>query len=203
LVNDAVAIPPSGAEKKEWRAYLRATAKPVDAPTTAALVANVVKLVKGIPGLILFYRSMPGEAALEDAADELGWQRFATTRTPDEGPLTIHPAIGAMEQHRYGFAQPVDDAMDLPPHHISATLVPGMAFDQTGVRLGHGRGYYDELLSRIPSDRPRIGITVDRLLFDALPSEPHDIPMTHIVTESRIIELDQRHSLTHREVRSR
>ena len=151
--------------------------------------ANLLRALADVKGLILIYRHMPGEVPLEQVADELGWTRCCVTRTPDEGPLTIHPAVGPMERHRYGFAQPVDGALELPPHHLSAVVVPGFAFDRLGNRLGHGGGYYDELLERLPADRPRIGVTLSEFLFDELPVEPHDISMTHLVTEHDIVEL--------------
>ena len=137
--------------------------------------------------LILFYRAMADELSLDGLADGLGWQRFAVTRTPGTGPLTLHPAIGAMEQHRYGFPQPTADAFELQPRHISLALVPGVAFDRLGTRLGHGVGYFDELLSRLPDDCPRVGVAPDELVFDRLPSEPHDVPMTHLATEDGVV----------------
>lgn len=138
-------------------------------------------------GLILFYRAMADELSLNGLADGLGWQRFAVTRTPDAGPLTLHPAIGAMEQHRYGFPQPTADAFELQPRHISLALVPGVAFDRHGTRLGHGVGYFDELLSRLPDDCPRVGVAPSELVFDRLPWEPHDVPMTHLATEDGVV----------------
>ena len=129
---------------------------------------------------------MPGELSLDGLADAVGWQRFAVTRTPPDGPLTLHPAIGAMEQHRYGFAQPTADAFELQPRHICLALVPGVAFDQRGTRLGHGAGYYDELLARLPRDCPRVGVACRDLVFEQLPSEPHDVPMTHLATEDGV-----------------
>ena len=132
---------------------------------------------------------MPGELSLDGLADSVGWQRFAVTRTPPDGPLTLHPAIGAMEQHRYGFAQPIADAFELQPRHISLALVPGVAFDRRGTRLGHGAGYYDELLARLPADCPRIGVAPDELIFDRLPAAPHDVPMTHLATPDGVVAL--------------
>jgi len=175
--------------KADWRAHVRSLRSRPGADVVAKIHANLIALLRDIPGLILFYNSMEDEVELDPVADELGWTRFAVTRTPDEGPLTIHPAIGAMERHRYGFAQPVEGALDLPPHHLSAAVVPALAFDRAGNRLGHGAGYYDELLARLPPDRPRIGVTVEHLLFDSLPVEPHDIAMTHLVTEHETIHL--------------
>lgn len=137
--------------------------------------------------LILFYRAMADELSLDGLADGLGWQRFAVTRTPPAGPLTLHPAIGAMEQHRYGFPQPTAAAFELQPRHISLALVPGVAFDRQGTRLGHGVGYFDELLARLPDDCPRVGVALSELVFDRLPSEPHDVPMTHLATEDGVV----------------
>lgn len=137
--------------------------------------------------LILFYRAMADELSLDSLADAVGWQRFAVTRTPPAGPLTLHPAVGAMEQHRYGFPQPTADAFELQPRHISLALVPGVAFDRHGTRLGHGVGYFDELLARLPDDCPRVGVAPSELVFDRLPSESHDVPMTHIATEEGVV----------------
>ena len=139
------------------------------------------------PNLILFYRAMANELSLDRLADAVGWQRFAVTRTPPDGPLTLHSAIGAMEQHRYGFPQPTAEAFELQPRHISLALVPGVAFDQHGTRLGHGVGYFDELLARLPEECPRVGVACRDLVFDRLPSEAHDVAMTHLATEDGVV----------------
>ena len=130
---------------------------------------------------------MAHELSLDALADGLGWHRFAVTRTPPAGPLTLHPAVGAMEWHRYGFAQPMADAFELQPRHISLALVPGVAFDRRGNRLGHGVGYFDELLDRLPDDCPRVAVTPAALVVDRLPVEPHDVPMTHLATEEGVV----------------
>ncbi len=197
--------PARDAPKSTWRHWLRDKKAHVDADTAAAIVAGLRSFVESfdvdsnddtdvnaspaVTGLILFYRAMPHELSLDGLAEVLGWQRFAVTRTPPDGPLTLHPAIGAMEQHRFGFPQPTADAMELQPRHISLALVPGVAFDRLGTRLGHGAGYFDELLSRLPSTCPRVGVTPLALVFDRLPAEAHDVPMTHFATASGVVEV--------------
>ena len=183
---------------------MRDRQQPVTAVATAAVVAGLRAFIAAfdertrsdashpVPtdaNLILFYRAMPNELSLDDLADAVGWQRFAVTRTPPDGPLTLHPAIGAMEQHRYGFPQPIADAFELQPRRISLALVPGVAFDRHGTRLGHGAGYYDELLGRLPPDCLRIGIARRDLVFIRLPSEPHDVAMTYLATEDGVVAL--------------
>lgn len=197
--------PTPGASKDTWRRWLRDRQTQVDPGTAATLVASLHRFIESVDvtwndrvggapslgnGLILFYRAMPQELSLDGLADALGWQRFAVTRTPLNGPLTLHPAIGAMEQHRFGFPQPIADAFELQPHHITLALVPGMAFDRDGTRLGHGAGYFDELLARLPADRPRIGIARRELIFDRLPAEAHDVPMTHLATEDGVVAVE-------------
>jgi 5-formyltetrahydrofolate cyclo-ligase len=60
-------------------------------------------------------------------------------------------------------------------------IVPGVAFDRRGHRLGYGRGYYDRALAACPSAR-RIGLCHFFQLVDALPEEAHDEPVDYIVT---------------------
>ncbi|MXV87622.1 MAG: 5-formyltetrahydrofolate cyclo-ligase [Acidimicrobiales bacterium] len=194
-------VPGRESSKADWRRWIRDHRRPVSAEVTVAVVAGLRTFIEAFdersgavsgrpvpPGanLILFYRAMANELSLDELADGLGWQRFAVTRTPPDGPLTLHPAVGAMEQHRYGFPQPTADAFELQPRHISLALVPGVAFDRHGTRLGHGAGYFDELLARLPEDCPRVGVARRDLVFERLPSEPHDVAMTHIATEDGV-----------------
>ncbi len=178
--------PDAGASKAAWRVHARRTAHIPTPSQIAQVVERLIEFLTPINGVFLFYRAVGPEVPLDGVADALGWPRFAVTRTPDEGPLTVHPAIGPMERHRFGFHQPLADAIELAPHHLSAALVPGMLFDRSGTRLGHGAGYFDELLSTLPPDRPRIGITLAGRIVDRLPVEPHDVPMTHLATESGV-----------------
>ncbi|WP_419842938.1 5-formyltetrahydrofolate cyclo-ligase [Candidatus Poriferisodalis sp.] len=181
--------------KTGWRRWVRDHRPPVTAETAAAVVEGLETFVEAFDaaadaaagaGLILFYRAQPGELSLDRLADAVGWQRFAVTRTPALGPLTLHPAIGAMERHRFGFPQPIADALELKPRHIVLALVPGLAFDRRGTRLGRGAGYFDELLARLPRHCPRIGVTMRSQVLDVLPVEPHDVPMTHLATEDGV-----------------
>ena len=190
--------------KDAWRRWIRDRRKPVTAASITAVIAGLQAFIEALDensaavagrlaptgaNLILFYRAMATELSLDGLADAVGWQRFAVTRTPPNGPLTLHPAIGAMEQHRYGFPQPTADAFELQPRHVSLALVPGVAFDRHGTRLGHGVGYFDELLARLPEDCPRIGVACRDIVFEQLPSEPHDVPMTHLATEDGVVDL--------------
>jgi len=63
------------------------------------------------------------------------------------------------------------------PVHLAGldlVVVPGVAFDHEGHRLGHGRGYFDRLLARLPDTTPTVGVCFDFQLLDRLPTSPHD-----------------------------
>lgn len=76
------------------------------------------------------------------------------------------------------------------PMEIELTIVPGLAFDRNGYRIGYGGGYYDRFLSLYP-DIIKIGIAFDLQIVDSLPREEFDIPVDFIVTEKEIIKCNQ------------
>lgn len=84
---------------------------------------------------------------------------------------------------RFGIPEP--NPMTHPPvdaGSIDLVLVPGLAFDLAGHRLGHGAGYYDRFLSQIPLI-PRIGIALASQHLPALPSEPHDEQVSLLISD--------------------
>lgn len=83
----------------------------------------------------------------------------------------------------FGIPEPAADAPVAPVQSIDAFVVPGLAFDAGGARVGWGRGYYDRTLAAAP-DRPRIGYCFDCQLVPEVPRGRGDLPMHVIVTES-------------------
>jgi 5-formyltetrahydrofolate cyclo-ligase len=71
------------------------------------------------------------------------------------------------------------------PSELDVVLVPGIAFDRRGRRIGFGAGLYDRFLSGV--DAPRVGLAFSLQLQDSLPVEPHDEPVDWIVTEGETI----------------
>lgn len=64
---------------------------------------------------------------------------------------------------------------------IDVAVVPGMAFDEKGNRLGRGKGYYDRFLSQLPPYIYKIGVCFDFQKFDKIPSEATDVTMDLIL----------------------
>ena len=71
----------------------------------------------------------------------------------------------------------------LQPTDLDLVMVPGVAFDRTGGRTGHGKGYYDKLLQHARLDAPLIALAFECQLFEKIPAESHDIYMDKIITE--------------------
>ena len=69
-------------------------------------------------------------------------------------------------------------------------LVPGLAFDRDGYRLGYGKGYYDRFLAQnAPATLVTLGICCEALLMDRLPRGTYDVPVQRIITENNLWEL--------------
>jgi 5-formyltetrahydrofolate cyclo-ligase len=71
---------------------------------------------------------------------------------------------------------------------LDLIMVPGVAFDRTGARMGHGKGYYDKLLQYARPDAPLVALAFECQLFPEIPTAPHDIFMDRIITERAIYE---------------
>jgi 5-formyltetrahydrofolate cyclo-ligase len=93
---------------------------------------------------------------------------------------------------RWGINEPTGPAVGMgadPLIASSAIVVPALAIDASGFRLGQGGGFYDRTLAELDStDRPIvIGVVYDDEFIEAVPHEPHDIQMDLIVTDKRAI----------------
>jgi 5-formyltetrahydrofolate cyclo-ligase len=81
----------------------------------------------------------------------------------------------------YGALQPPDNA---PEAAVEVAIVPLVGFDELGMRIGQGGGYYDRFLARTPGV-VAIGIAWDCQKVDRLPLEPHDMPLRAVITPTR------------------
>jgi 5-formyltetrahydrofolate cyclo-ligase len=70
---------------------------------------------------------------------------------------------------------------------IDWVLVPGVAFDLAGHRIGYGGGYYDRLLPTLREDAPRIAGAFELQIVERVPASAHDLKVDAIVTEARTI----------------
>ncbi|MCL2437851.1 MAG: 5-formyltetrahydrofolate cyclo-ligase [Coriobacteriia bacterium] len=136
--------------------------------------------------------------------------RMTFPRIAGKGKLSLHFALlEHLLPGSFGIPEPGADMPLVDLKDIAVMLVPGLAFDAQGNRLGYGKGYYDQLLaplqqglvpqllSQQSDEAPEglsvskgpllVGISYDETLFDQLPAEPHDVKMDYIVTPQQTI----------------
>jgi 5-formyltetrahydrofolate cyclo-ligase len=92
----------------------------------------------------------------------------------------------------FGLLEPGMECPELAAHEIDVFMVPGLAFDKRGARIGYGGGYYDELAAYVhahpdASNARFIGYTFEFQLVEACPSGEWDVPLDTIVTDERVV----------------
>lgn len=185
---------PSGHDKTAWRRRLLAARAAVPVATRAAEAAALTAHLRAavLPGLtpgqtlaaFLPVGDEPGSAALLDEARAAGIAVIAPLTGPP-GPLdwAHYRGVDRLVTARYGLAEP--DGPALGPEALAAAsvvLLPALAVDRRGVRLGRGAGYYDRSLAHARPGAQLIAVVRDGELVDRLPADPHDVPMTAALT---------------------
>lgn len=92
----------------------------------------------------------------------------------------------------YGILEPKDETgQEASVADIDLFLVPGLAFDEEGWRVGFGRGYYDRLLARDSNQAVPVGLAFQFQIVPHCPHGPLDVPVDYVVTEERVIRCAQ------------
>ncbi len=181
--------PDSSASKAEWREWARAVRSSVDFEAISPNVCSGLMKFPPLrhPATVLLYLPMEDEIDLVPLTESDLPVRWVTTRTPERGPLTIHDIDAPMETHVLGYRQPIAEAPRVPSAEVDVALVPGLAFDLFGNRLGRGMGYFDQLLARLRAGIVRVGIVPSALVADRLPKEEHDVPVQWLAAEEGVV----------------
>ena len=91
----------------------------------------------------------------------------------------------SMHERGQGFLDPGPDAPEAEA--LDVIVVPGLAFDPRGYRIGYGAGYYDRTLPRFRPPALAVGVAFDFQLAPDLPSTDNDVPVDLIVTDERVL----------------
>jgi 5-formyltetrahydrofolate cyclo-ligase len=107
-----------------------------------------------------------------------------------EGDRMEAAEAGALEDLRESGYGPREPATKLPvdPREVEAVLVPGLAFDGAGRRLGYGGGSFDRYLERLPEAATRIGLAFGVQLLDEVPADEGDETVDMVVTEHGVVD---------------
>lgn len=129
---------------------------------------------------VMLYASLPDEVQTLSFIEE--WKRIKRIVLPTVVGDDIVPvemtADGGMREGDFHILEPVSKPYE---GHFDLIVVPGMAFDAEGNRLGRGKGYYDRFLAKHP-DVPTIGICYGFQMVEKIPSEPHDRLVSEVIT---------------------
>ena len=120
--------------------------------------------------------------------------------TPAEGKILVLPRINKAQRRLdlfqvsawerdteagiWGILEPRTSCPTVAAESIELVIVPGLAFDPSGGRMGYGGGYYDELLPRLAPSCWRIALAFDAQVVPAVPCDPNDQRVDLIITES-------------------
>lgn len=140
-------------------------------------------------GTVMVYWSFGSEVTTEGLIEALirSGRKVAMPRVTDGElePRAYRPG-DAVSETTFGAKEPVGGEV-LHPDDIDVIVVPGLAFDRRGYRVGYGGGFYDRLLSRTRPDAVRMGFCFAIQVVERVPSGSFDLPVDMIVTESETI----------------
>jgi 5-formyltetrahydrofolate cyclo-ligase len=144
--------------------------------------------------LILFFAPLPDELdlwPLMDLALATGKQaalpRFSAEQAVYQ-VCRIQDLKRDLQIGRFGIREPKPECPAIRINRLDLLLLPGVAFDLYGRRLGRGKGYYDRLLTGVPGRR--CGVAFDEQIVRELPVERHDALVNCILTPSRWLEFE-------------
>jgi 5-formyltetrahydrofolate cyclo-ligase len=93
----------------------------------------------------------------------------------------------ALRKGRYGILEPDESNSVIDPKLADIIVLPGLAFDMEGRRIGYGKGYYDKALHKLEGTGKLVAVCYDFQLVDDIVGEPHDVRVDMIITESMTI----------------
>lgn len=187
-------------DKAELRQHMLQRRRSLDGVTVVRSSQSICARLLLLPEVVIapvlaIYAAFAGEVSLDTLfreckrqGKELLLPRY-NSAAGDYEMVSLEDIDTDLTEGALGIREPAPDldpasAEDLSKDRL-AWLVPGVAFDRNGNRLGHGRGYYDRLLRHAAGCK--VGVAYDWQIVDALPVAPHDIPMDILVSESRVL----------------
>jgi 5-formyltetrahydrofolate cyclo-ligase len=189
------------AGKAEIRARLRARREAVSAQAAALASEELAGHLVALPefdaattvAIFCAFRAEIDPMALLDLPGAAG-KRICLPRTHRRpARLTFHSiptppgatrasVRAGLVPGAYGILEPTGP--EVPLHALELVVVPALAFDRQGYRLGWGGGYYDRVLAELPARAVTVGVGFAFQVVDELPREPHDLPVMRVLTPS-------------------
>mgnify|MGYP001062729403 CR=1 FL=1 len=144
--------------------------------------------------VVMLYSPIPTEPDILDlvSAAAASGKRLCAPRTDWQSrrlrPAMVNNWAGDLVAARYGVFEPHPDCAPVPIGEIDVVIVPGVAFDRTGRRLGRGGGLYDRFLAEPELRAATCGVCFAAALLPDLPCQPHDARVQAVCTEQGLIQ---------------
>jgi len=143
---------------------------------------------------IMFYVATRSEVQTEEiikTSIKIGKNVFIPiilTEYTNLAPSKIIDFDNELEKGKKGILEPKREYYRLfPPEDMDLIIIPGIAFDLSGNRIGRGFGYYDNFLRKVYSSAKIIALAFEMQIVKKIPNDKNDIPVHKIITEKRII----------------
>ena len=134
---------------------------------------------------IMMYHSLPDELYTHDFLKKWqGRKRFYLPRVNGVNLEVLPYEESRLELGSFHIEEPTGNDVT-NPEEIELVVVPAVAYDKKGKRLGRGKGFYDRFLQHTKATK--VGVGYEFQLFEELPSEEHDVPMDIIITQNSTI----------------
>ena len=159
------------------------------------IVQRVMGMIEWLQSnMLLVYADFRNEAATGELiikSIEVGKQVAVPKTAPAKClliPSLIRDYPGDLEPGQWGIPEPKPHLIrPVKPELIDLVIVPGVAFDEAGNRIGYGGGYYDRFLAGLKKSTPSIALAYEMQICQEIIPEEFDVPVHYIVTENRII----------------
>ncbi|MDD2689214.1 MAG: 5-formyltetrahydrofolate cyclo-ligase [Candidatus Omnitrophica bacterium] len=142
---------------------------------------SIFKKAKFVMFYIAFGKEVNTEEMIKEAKN-LG--KIVYVPVCKKNRITLRPCIlednASLKKGPYGVCEPINKK-SIPVKDLDLVIVPGIAFDKKGSRLGRGKGCYDRFLKKLPKDTPTIGLAFDFQIMPSLPRQTHDISVDKII----------------------
>lgn len=139
-------------------------------------------------GVVCLYMSGPYEVDTSNLLTDLLNHHVTVVLPRVEGRnLVLHTitSIKDLVRGSYDILEPKKTCKIISTSSMDLCIIPGVAFDRRGNRLGHGKGYYDKLLQNVTV--PKIGLAYAFQVLAEVPCSSYDVPVTMVVTEKEVL----------------
>ena len=135
--------------------------------------------------IVMFYIAFRGEVNTEEMIKEAKKSgKIVTVPLCVKNRIAIKPCMldghGKLRKGPYGVLEPAVKSCILL-ENLDLVIVPGVAFDKKGNRLGRGKGFYDRFLEKLSGDTPSIGLAFDFQILPKLPASAHDVSVKKVL----------------------